>query len=682
MRGCCLAASLPLRLALKPPLRRGDAGVLRRRALPPPLSSSPSCHVASASSHLHAQTSASPSSSSSSSSSRPELWLYSTSSRSKERFVEETPGKVSMYVCGVTAYDYSHIGHARVYVAFDVLFRLLLHLGYDVKYARNFTDVDDKIIARARQLGEESNALAERFINEFHADMAALGCLPPTSEPRVTAHIPDIIDMIENIIKRGHAYTQGGDVYFDVKSFAEYGQLSGRGGEVEAATGRARVEADARKRDPADFALWKSAKPLEPSWDSPWGPGRPGWHIECSAMIARVLGDRIDIHGGGADLIFPHHENEIAQSKAACSHAHVGYWLHNGFVTVDDTKMSKSLGNFQTIRQVLSNYHPFALRWLLVGTHYRAPIQFSANLMDMASQRIYAVYQALDDVSHHPNNTSNSAEHADAEADALRNTVLTALCDDMATPSAVAALSEPLRIVNELLYTKKGRKTKGREQLLAAWGAAIQDSLQLLGFDAQHPDRVLQELKSMALVRAKMTEEEIQTLVAERKAARVNKEYGRADEIRRSLEMRGIALMDLGEVTSWQPTAPQLSQEPAHIAKSIKRSQGKRARHYGLGMDLLLTLDLADTCVLSLNLFQASRQLMARLPVFFSPPSTDVLGFALWMFAAAPNSNAPAASSALSDGPQRRVPDVGLYGLRLISISASAPCCPSVGRNQ
>eukprot|EP00250_Pteridium_aquilinum_P020606 c24879_g1_i2 orf=57-1139(+) len=277
--------------------------------------------------------------------------VYNTMTRQKERFQPLVAGKVGMYVCGVTAYDYSHIGHARVYVSFDVLFRYLMHLGYEVKYVRNFTDVDDKIIARAAQLGEDPLQLSDRYCKEFHADMEALQCLPATVEPRVTSHMASIINLIERIVENGYGYVlEDGDVYFSVDKYPNYGCLSGR--DLDENRAGERVAVDKRKRNPADFAMWKNAKQGEPAWKSPWGLGRPGWHIECSAMSAQHLGSCFDIHGGGMDLIFPHHENEIAQSCAACQESRVQYWLHNGFVTVDAEKMSKSLGNFFTIREV------------------------------------------------------------------------------------------------------------------------------------------------------------------------------------------------------------------------------------------------------------------------------------------------------------------------------------------
>ncbi|KAK4409622.1 Cysteine--tRNA ligase, chloroplastic/mitochondrial, partial [Sesamum angolense] len=322
---------------------------------------------------------------------RPEFQVYNSMTKQKEIFKPIVEGKVGMYICGVTSYDLSHIGHARAYVAFDVLYRYLKYLGYEVVYVRNFTDVDDKIIRRANEVGEDPKALSGRFCQEFLYDMADLQCLLPTHQPRVTDHMQQIKDMIAQIISNGCAYAVDGDVYFSVDNFPKYGLLSGR--KLEDNRAGERVAVDDRKRNPADFALWKAAKPGEPLWDSPWGPGRPGWHIECSAMSAHYLTHAFDIHGGGMDLIFPHHENEIAQSCAACSKSKVNYWIHNGFVTANDEKMSKSLGNFFTIREVTKLYHPLALRHFLLGTHYRSPVNYSISQIEISSEAVFYIYQ-------------------------------------------------------------------------------------------------------------------------------------------------------------------------------------------------------------------------------------------------------------------------------------------------
>ncbi|KAL2630897.1 hypothetical protein R1flu_015583 [Riccia fluitans] len=490
--------------------------------------------------------------------SQTELRLYNTMTRQKEIFRPLIPGKVSMYVCGVTSYDFSHIGHARVYVAFDVLFRYLKILGYEVTYVRNFTDIDDKIINRAKETGEDPISLSARFCDEFHVDMEALRCLPPTKEPKVTGHIKQIIEMIQKIIDNGHAYTmEGGDVYFSVESFPSYGRFSGRSQEENRAGER--VAVDSRKRNAADFALWKSAKPGEISWPSPWGPGRPGWHIECSAMSAEHLGHSFDIHGGGMDLIFPHHENEIAQSCAACAESNVNYWVHNGFVTIDAEKMSKSLGNFFTIREVLDQFSPLALRWFLIGTQYRSPVNYSKRQLEVASDRIYYLYQTLADSVEFLNDTSSESQPASKEVQdcvkAMKSTFFTAMSDDLLTPVAVAAFSEPLKLMNDLLHTKKGRKDKSRVASLRLLKDEVQALLHVLGLSMSSYEEVLNDIKRLALQRAGLTAEDLMVQVEERAAARAAKDWERSDTIRKNLAALGINLMDGGDGTQWRPAA-------------------------------------------------------------------------------------------------------------------------------
>ncbi|GER35322.1 cysteine--tRNA ligase [Striga asiatica] len=512
-----------------------------------------------------------------------ELWLYNTMSRQKELFKPKFEGKVGMYVCGVTAYDFSHIGHARVYVAFDVLYRLVIpvnrcevlgkgrylkHLGYEVNYVRNFTDVDDKIIARANELGEDPIHLSRRYCEEFHSDMAYLNCLPPSVEPRVSDHMLQIIDMIKQILDNGCAYTIDGDVYFSVEKVHDYGRLSGR--KLEDNRAGERVAVDSRKKNPADFALWKEG---EPYWESPWGPGRPGWHIECSAMSAAYLSFSFDIHGGGMDLIFPHHENEIAQSCAACQESSVRYWVHNGFVTIDSEKMSKSLGNFFTIRQVIELYHPLALRLFLMGAHYRSPINYSELQLESASDRLFYIYQTLHDCE------SIVTQH---DAAGLKKTIssgvatcinkfhdewLTSMLDDLHTPVVLAAMSEPLKIINDLLHTRKGRKQEMRIESLAAVGKTIRNILTVLGLSPDSYSEALQQLKDYALRRAKLTEDHVMQKIEERNVARKNKEYEKSDAIRQELAAVGIALMDSPDGTTWRPAIP-LSLQDLQLAAS------------------------------------------------------------------------------------------------------------------
>ncbi|XP_039045591.1 cysteine--tRNA ligase, chloroplastic/mitochondrial-like isoform X2 [Hibiscus syriacus] len=442
--------------------------------------------------------------------------------------------------------------------------RYLKHLGYEVCYVRNFTDVDDKIIARANELGEDPINLSRRYCDEFNQDMVHLQCLPPSVEPRVSDHMPQIIDMIKQIVDNGYAYRVEGDVFFAVEKFPHYGQLSGR--KVEDNRAGERVAVDSRKRNPADFALWKSAKEGEPFWESPWGPGRPGWHIECSAMSAAYLGYTFDIHGGGMDLVFPHHENEIAQSCAACKQSNVGYWIHNGFVTIDSEKMSKSLGNFFTIRQVIDLYHPLALRLFLMGTHYRSPINYSDVLLESASERLFYIYQTLHDcediLSQHDKGLQEFIlPEISNVINKFHNDFFASMSDDLHTPVVLAALSDPLKTINDLLHTRKGKKQAKRIESVAALEKTIRNILNVMGLMPTSYCEALQQLRVMALKRAKLTEGEILQKIEERTEARKKKEYEKSDAIRKDLAVLGIALMDSPNGTSWRPAIPLALQE-------------------------------------------------------------------------------------------------------------------------
>nr|GMD24887.1 cysteine--tRNA ligase 2, cytoplasmic isoform X1 [Ipomoea batatas] len=498
---------------------------------------------------------------------RLELFLYNSMTKQKEVFKPKEDGKVGMYICGVTSYDFSHIGHARAYVAFDILYRYLRYLGYEVVYVRNFTDVDDKIIKRANELGEDPVSLSGRFCQEFLSDMVDLQCLMPTHQPRVTDHMDQIKEMIAQIMSNGCAYTVEGDVYFSVDKFPEYGKLSGR--KLEDNRAGERVAVDSRKRNPADFALWKAAKPGEPSWESPWGLGRPGWHIECSAMSAHYLTHSFDIHGGGMDLIFPHHENEIAQSCAACSESKVNYWVHNGFVTANDEKMSKSLGNFFTIREVTKLYHPLSLRYFLLGTHYRSPVNYSISQIEIASESLFYIYQTLQDCKEAVSKLQDGIEMKGGRVSAaaqecikkLHTEFESKLSDDLHTPSILnGALQEALRFMNSSLNTLKKQK---KQQLVSGIISitelekemkAVLDVLGLLP-DLTYSE-VLLQLKEKALIRAELTEEDILKSIAERAKAREEKEYAKSDQIRSGLAVKGIALMDVGNETIWRPCVP------------------------------------------------------------------------------------------------------------------------------
>ncbi|XP_020213993.1 cysteine--tRNA ligase, chloroplastic/mitochondrial isoform X2 [Cajanus cajan] len=443
--------------------------------------------------------------------------------------------------------------------------RYFNHLGFQVCYVRNFTDVDDKIIARATELGEDPISLSRRYCEEFCQDMATLNCLPPTVEPKVSEHMPQIIDMIEKILNNGYAYVVEGDVYFNVEKFPEYGKLSSR--DLEDNRAGERVAVDSRKKNPADFALWKSAKPGEPFWESPWGPGRPGWHIECSAMSATYLGYSFDIHGGGIDLVFPHHENEIAQSCAACKKSDISVWMHNGFVTIDSVKMSKSLGNFFTIRQVIDVYHPLALRYFLMSAHYRSPINYSNIQLESASDRVFYVYETLHECESFLNQHDQTNRKDSVPPDTLNiinkfhDVFLTSMSDDLHTPVVLAGMSDPLKSINDLLHTRKGKKQQFRIESLAALEKSIRDVLIVLGLMPASYSEVLQQLKEKALMRANLTEDEVLQKIEERAAARIQKEYAKSDAIRKDMAVLGITLMDSPNGTTWRPTIPLPLQE-------------------------------------------------------------------------------------------------------------------------
>ncbi len=434
-----------------------------------------------------------------------------------------------MYVCGMTVYDYCHLGHARVLVVFDVIARYLRSSNYDLRYVRNVTDVDDKIIQRANENEEPFADLTQRFIDAMHEDAEALGVLPPDEEPRATAHMDQIITMITTLIDKGYAYTgSNGDVYYDVSKFKSYGQLSGK--QLEDLRAGARVEVEEAKDDPLDFVLWKMIKPGEPSWDSPWGPGRPGWHIECSAMSTHCLGHHFDIHGGGQDLQFPHHENEIAQSEAATGEHFVNTWMHNGFVRIDDEKMSKSLGNFFTIREILERYEPEVIRYFIVSSHYRSPLNYSDAALDNARSALVRLYTALRGTT-----PSDSKLVADAT---FRSRFFEAMDDDFNTPVALSVLFDIVRELNRL-------KTENGDQIgpMAALLRDLADTLGLLGDD---PEAFLKGGQG-AFGKDEadgLSETEVEQLVNQRLDARKNKDWAEADRIRDQLQQAGIELED------------------------------------------------------------------------------------------------------------------------------------------
>ena len=475
------------------------------------------------------------------------LHLHNTLTGRDEEFTPLTPGKVGMYVCGVTVYDRSHVGHARALVTFDVIYRYLRFLGYDVSFVRNFTDVDDKIINRANERGISAQELSETYIREFGEDMRALGCLSPTVEPRATRHIPDMIGLIQDLENKGLAYAVGGDVYYAVDRFAAYGKLSHR--QLEDMLAGARVEVDERKRHALDFALWKASKPGEPEWDSPWGKGRPGWHIECSAMSSRYLGQPFDIHGGGADLIFPHHENEIAQSEGAKDRPFARYWLHNGMVTVEHEKMSKSLGNFLTIGQVLESRAAEVLRVVLLSTQYRMPLDFSDQKMDEAEKSLRRVYQTLArlDEALGPDAERERARNRTADQ-ATDSPVLSrfqdAMDDDCNTPRALGVVFEAIREANRRLDAGQLDTLSQVRQDLTTIGG-------VLGMLQEAPGEFLRRVQQEGLATTGLTPQAIEQLIADRAAARKDKDFKKADAIRDQLQAQGIMLKDSPTGTTW-----------------------------------------------------------------------------------------------------------------------------------
>ena len=477
------------------------------------------------------------------------LRVYNTLSGKKEEFQPLVPGKVGMYVCGVTVYDYCHIGHARANIVFDVIYRYLRFAGYETTYVRNYTDVDDKIINRANERGIPSKDLAEEFITAFDEDMEALGLVKPTHEPRATDYIGEIIAISQRLIDKGLAYAAGGDVYYSVDKFPGYLKLSKRN--MDEMQAGARIAPGEQKRNPMDFALWKAAKPGEPSWDSPWGAGRPGWHIECSAMSSSLLGDSFDIHGGGRDLIFPHHENEIAQSEGASGKPFVRYWLHNGFVNVNQEKMSKSLGNFFTIRDILKIYDPEVVRFFILTAHYRSPIDFSDQNLIEAQNGLSRFYEALDSAEKALAGIAEVAVASEAGAQ-LETRFREAMDDDFNSALAIAHLFEGVRTMNRLAATKKFAKKPDLVAQVRDLHATILRLGEVLGIFHSQPDAWLTKVKLDGLAKLEISQEEIDSLIEQRLAARQEKNFARSDEIRDELEARGIELLDSREGTSWK----------------------------------------------------------------------------------------------------------------------------------
>ncbi|MEW6692092.1 MAG: cysteine--tRNA ligase [Pseudomonadota bacterium] len=455
------------------------------------------------------------------------LHIYNTESREKQVFTPIEPGKVRMYVCGMTVYDYCHLGHARVMVVFDMVYRYLKQQGFDVTYVRNITDIDDKIIQRAHERGETIQSLTQRFIDAMHEDADALGCLRPDHEPRATGSIPEMLAMIQTLIDKGYAYVAAnGDVYYDVSRFDGYGRLSGKNPDDLRAG--ARVEIGEAKDDPLDFVLWKAAKPGEPAWESPWGPGRPGWHIECSAMSTTCLGHSFDIHGGGMDLQFPHHENEIAQSEAATGCHYVNYWMHNGFVRVNEEKMSKSLGNFFTVREVLKDFRPEEIRFFILNSHYRSPLNYGDEQLRAARSALTRLYTALRDAG----DVTGAALLPEFVARFTQ-----AMDDDFNTPEAIAVLFE---------LAGEANRHSGEARRQAA--ATLKHLGGILGLLHEAPEAFLRG----GARQGELSEEAIEDLIRQRLEARAARDFARADAIREQLALDGVVLEDGPSGTRWR----------------------------------------------------------------------------------------------------------------------------------
>ncbi|MCG6870823.1 MAG: cysteine--tRNA ligase [Gammaproteobacteria bacterium] len=463
------------------------------------------------------------------------LEIYNSLSRRKQAFRAPDSGPVRMYVCGITVYDYIHLGHARMLIVFDLVARYLRSRGYQLTYVRNITDVDDKIIARANQNGEPVEALTQRFIDAMHEDEDALGIARPDLEPRATVHMPQILGMIGRLVENGSAYLAGnGDVYFRVRGFAAYGQLSGRTPDemLSAPDAAADVDPGEEKEDPLDFALWKAVKPGEPSWDSPWGPGRPGWHIECSAMSTHCLGDSFDIHGGGQDLRFPHHENEIAQSESATGARFVDVWMHNGFVRVDEEKMSKSLGNFFTVRDLLQHYDAEVIRFFVLSSHYRSPLNYTDSSLEQARNGLQAYYLALQDIPAGGRLLEHWQERFRAAMD-----------DDFNTAEAMAVLADLRHEIN--------RARDGGPEPLADLGYTLRTLAEPLAL-LQRPAEDF--LRGTGGGVGGLSDAEIAAQLAEREQARADRDWARADGIRDALASKGVILEDGAAGTSWRRT--------------------------------------------------------------------------------------------------------------------------------
>lgn len=462
------------------------------------------------------------------------IQIFNSLTRKKEPFIPLEEGKVKMYVCGPTVYNYIHIGNARPAIVYDTVRRYLEYKGYDVKYVSNFTDVDDKIIKAANELGEEVHELTERFINAYFEDVTALGCKKANVHPRVTQHMDDIIEFINVLVEKGYAYESEGDVYYRTRKFKEYGKLSHQS--IDDLKVGARIEAGEKKEDPLDFALWKAAKPGEIHWSSPWGEGRPGWHIECSVMAREHLGDTIDIHAGGQDLTFPHHENEIAQSESYTGKTFARYWMHNGYINIDNEKMSKSLGNFVLVHDIIQKIDPQVIRFFMLSVHYRHPINFSEELIESAKSGLERIRTAYANLLHRLNATTNLGERSEEymqKVEDIKKQFEQEMDDDFNTANAISAMFELVRTANTYL-----NETNTNEEVLQTFFETFDTFSNILGIQLT--------------TEAELLDEEIEALIEERNEARKNRDFKRADEIRDQLLNMNIILEDTRQGTRWK----------------------------------------------------------------------------------------------------------------------------------
>ena len=489
------------------------------------------------------------------------LKFYNTLTKKKEEFKPVEEGKVGMYVCGITAYDMCHIGHARSAVVFDVIFKYLKYRGYDVTYVKNFTDVDDKIIGKAIAENTDITEISERYIKEHNEDMDRIGVARPTVAPKATENIKGMIRLVTALLENGLAYVVEGDVYFSVEKFEGYGKLSGRN--LDDMLAGARIDIDEKKKNPLDFILWKSAKEGEPWWDSPWGRGRPGWHIECSVMSQRFLGETFDIHGGGMDLIFPHHENEIAQAEGATGKPFANYWLHNGFIRVNKEKMSKSLGNIFNMREAMNSYHPEVLRLFMLQSHYRSPVDFSGDSLAEARTGMDRFYETLKKIKDNlgteidfsnisPRNLSGKDEEAFEKVNILPEKFVEAMDDDFNTAKAIGYIFDTIRVINGYMADKEFVLTPESLFVLDSARNNVKEVGKVLGLFLEDPDEYFEKDKKREAGKLGLEVEEIVSLIEERREARVAKNWARADEIRDILAAKKVVLKDTADSTTWK----------------------------------------------------------------------------------------------------------------------------------